>query len=98
MEGELLPDRRQRLALKEVARVFVGAARRLAVGAFRDGALIAEHRRFLRSGEFGRRETEPRETLQLSDERGQTSRHPVIRYDRLEQCYVPCSRCRPQLA
>ena len=84
--------------LEEVARVFVGAARRLAVGTFRDGALIAEHHRLLRAGEFGRREAEPRETLQFCDECGQTARHSIIRYDRLQHCYVPCSRGREQLA
>src|SRR5207237_8360831 len=95
---ELLPDRRQRLGLEEVARVFVGAVCRLAIGTFRDGSLIAEHYRLLRTGELGRREAEPRETLQLCDECGQTPGHPVIRYDRLQQRLVPCPRGWQQLA
>src|SRR5215471_18217676 len=98
MERKLLPDRRQRLVLEEVARVFVGAARRLAVGTFRDGTLIAEHHRLLRAGELGCRETELREPLQFCDECGQTARHPIIRYDRLQDYSIPCSRGWEQLA
>src|SRR5215831_10156389 len=98
MERELLPDRRQRLALEKVARVFVGAARRLAVRTLRDGALIGEHHRLLRAGELGRREAEARETLQFGDECGQTARHPIVRYYRLQHCYVTCSRGWEELA
>ncbi len=55
VECQFLPDRRQRFVLEEIARVLVGAARRLAVGALGDAALEAEHHRLLRSRQLGRR-------------------------------------------
>src|SRR4029078_1886248 len=40
MEGQLLPNRRERFVLKEVARVLVGAALRLAVGTLGHTAFV----------------------------------------------------------
>ena len=93
VEGELLPDRWQRFVLEEIARVFVRAARRLAVRALRHDALGAEHHRLLRAGELGRREAEACHALKLGDERVKTARHAVVGDERLEHRLVLRPRC-----
>ena len=89
VEREFLPDRRQRFALEEVARVLVGPALRFAVGAFRHRALEAPHRRLLRAGELRGGESKACDPLQLGDERLEAACHAVVRDERLEHRLVP---------
>ena len=58
MKGQLLPDRRQRFTLEKVARVFVGAAGRLAIRALLRDALGTGQVGLLRAIELGGGEPE----------------------------------------
>ena len=98
MERQLLPDRRQRLTLQEIARVLVGAALGFAIGAFRDDALVGRHPVLLGARELGRGEAESRDPLQLGYQRLEAAGHAVIRYQCLEQRLIPGPRHREQTA
>ena len=88
VKRELLPDRRQRFALEEVARVFVCAAGRLTIGALLDHAFGTGHVRLLRSVELGGGEAERRDALQFGHQGVEASRHAVVRDQRLQRRLV----------
>ena len=85
MKRELLPDRRQRFTLEEVARVFVGAARRFAIRALLDDALGAGHVCLFRAIELGGGEPEGHDAFELGHERIEATRDAVARHQRLQR-------------
>ena len=96
MKRELLPDRRQRFPLQEVARVLVGAARRLAIRALRHGPFVTGHARPPRPIELAGRESESDDALQLGDEGVEAAAHAVVGDDRLQNGFVTGPRRRKE--
>ena len=96
MKRELLPDRRQRFALKEIAGVLVGAALGLAVRALGHAALVVEQPRLLGARELGGGEAELRDPLQLDHQGVETARHAAVGDERLDLGFVLRARCSEQ--
>ena len=84
MKRELLPDRRQRFALQEVAGVLVGAALGLTVRALSHAALVVQQPRLLGARELGGSEAELRDPLQLGHQGVETACHAAVGDQRQE--------------
>jgi hypothetical protein len=98
MKRQLLPDGRQRFTLEKVARVFVGAARRLAVGALFGRALGRRQVGLFRAIQFGGGEAERRDALQLAHQRVEAPDDAVVRHQGLQRRFVARLRRRKQPA
>ena len=98
MKGELLPDRRQRFVLEEIAACIRRRGSTTGGRGSRSRRARSRHDRLFRAVEFGGGEAELRDTLQLAHQRFEAARDAVVRDERLEAGFVARPRDREQRA
>ena len=98
VKRQLLPDGWQGFTLEKVARVFVGAARRFAIGALLGAALGGRQVRLFRPVKFGGGEAECGDAFQLAHQRVESAGDAVVRHQGLQRRFVARLRRRKQAA